>query len=141
MPALVDRLEVRDRVVVGAVFEISGLNLVDPLQFLCCDCGFGGDHSGGLGRPHGDRMHQQTRRGQPGTGKSQRLPTAERGQFGARGPGVQSSLDVRVGLTVPQQNQPTAHRLPSRSSASHRSASSSRGGTVPAADAVGHEPR
>ena len=78
--------------------------------------------------------------------ESARLLTAQRRQLRPRRAGVQPLVDVGVGLPVPHQHQPTAHRAdpsaePPRSPASQRAASSDCGGGAPATAPVGQEPR
>lgn len=76
-----------------------------------------------------------------GPGKVTSLFATHSSQLGTRRPGIEATFQVGVRLPMTDENQSPAHNPPLRNRVSHRSASSSCGGTAPAAAPVGHEPR
>ena len=77
--------------------------------------------------------------------KARACSTAQVGQRRPGRPGVEPPVDVAVRLAVPDQHQPAAHRRSPVAVTQLTAATASprrvRGGSAPAADPVGHEPR
>ena len=94
MPAFVDGVEDRDRLIVGAVLKITRLNFVNTVDFGCLGRQLGADLSGSLRGTVGDGVQQQSGTLVSGPGELTGLQPALIGEFSPRGPGIQSALDI-----------------------------------------------
>ena len=97
------------RGVVVASLQVTSLHLVNAVGLQRPDPGDVAHLGGGLHGTHRQRMHQQAGRLGPQPGEVAGLLAAQRGELGARRPGVEPAVDVAVGLAVPDQQQTPAH--------------------------------